>query len=140
MSTFASCIITNTNQPIRVELTLDHSLVSASSLSISFKGIQNLASELGSGTVIVYTKYNSIMIDDTGTDESDRTVTTSSYGMDLPFSHLVISPSTEAYPATYSMTLLPPVSFPSSAIILLSFPSYFNRALGSTLHCSLPSL
>jgi len=68
--------MTNKLQPIRIELKLDSDYIydSTKNIVVVFKNIQNLASELRSGNIIVMTKYNNMIIDDTGTDETNRKV------------------------------------------------------------------
>ena len=95
--------MTNKLQPIRIELKLDSSYIydSTKNIVVVFKNIQNLASELRSGNIIVMTKYNNMIIDDTGTDETNRKVQTTQYAEDLSIISFAFHPLNEAEEASY---------------------------------------
>lgn len=62
-------------------------------------------------------KYNQVMVDDTGSDEANRWVTTTSYAIDLMYSSLIYKPTNIGLPATYSFALQPTLPFLSSAFL-----------------------
>lgn len=128
--------MTNKLQPIRIELKLDSDYIydSTKNIVVVFKNIQNLASELRSGNIIVMTKYNNMIIDDTGTDETNRKVQTSQYAEDLTPVTTEFWPVNESEEATYKMILKPTLgTFSSTSFIYVKFPKQYRSGLTKQL-------
>lgn len=84
------------------------------------------------------TKYNNMIIDDTGTDETNRKVQTTQYAEDLTIISFEFQPLNEAEEATYKITLKPaPTSatFSKSSFIYVKFPKQFMVGLGNRISC-----
>ena len=130
--------MTNKLQPIRIELKLDsdYNYDANKNIVVVFKNIQNLASELRSGNIIVMTKYNNMIIDDTGTDETNRKVQTSQYAEDLAIVGVEFYPLNESEEATYKITLKSNSgSFSKTSFIYVKFPKQYRSGLSKKLQC-----
>ena len=99
-------------------------------INIIFPHIINFNSELSSGDIIVRVVYDGIVLDQAGTTDTNRKAITGVLSATLGYSSFSFVPKTEGQYATYSVTLKPPASFNSNALIQFEFPHQFPRGLG----------
>ncbi len=80
-------------------------------------GIRNFKPELNSGVVVIRTIYDNVILDESGTSETNRKASFGVSASLLNYSDLTFYPKTEGTQAIYHFTLRPKIKFDYTAII-----------------------
>jgi hypothetical protein len=105
-------------------------------IRITFPQIKNFNAELSSGVVTVSTYYDGLVLDESGSDVSNRKAITSKEALPLTVSSFDYYPRNEGSPARYMFTIAPVVNVDSKAVIMIEFPYDYPKGLGNNIVCT----
>ena len=138
LKSFKSCTYQAGLNPI-VSIVLDQRLdiePGMEPVRITFPQIKNFNAELSSGVVSVSTYYDGLVLDESGSDVSNRKAITSKEALPLTVSSFDYYPKNEGGPARYLFTIAPVVNVDSTAVIVIEFPYDYPKGLGSNIVCT----
>ena len=110
-------------------------------VNIILPGIKNFVPELSSGTVKVTTTYDSINLDESSDDATNRKATTANAASEVTIGAFSISPKNEGSVSTLTTTLqLAIPSTDTSWFIIFEFPYDWPKGLGEKIRCTSTAL
>ena len=89
----------------------------------TFRKIMNFSPQLASSVVIIKTYYDNQILDDSGSDETNRKAVTGLSNSVLTTLSFSCTPKTEGETASYSVTVKPKVNIPSTGTLIFEFPA-----------------
>jgi hypothetical protein len=107
---------------------------------LTFPHIRNFNSELSSGVVVVATYYDGLVLDESGSDVTNRKAVTSKEALALSVTGFDYYPRNAGNVARYVFTMAPVVNVDSTAVIVVEFPYEFPKDLGSNIVCTSAAL
>ena len=107
---------------------------------ITFPHIKNFNAELSSGVVVVTTFYDGLVLDESGSDSTNRKAVTSKEALPLSVTAFDYYPRNGGNIARYTFTMAPVVNVDSTGVIMIEFPYEFPKSLGSNIVCRSPQL
>jgi len=137
LKTYKNCTW-KTTQPI-IEIYIDEALTIEPGMEpvrIMLPHIMNFNAELSSGVVKVTTSFDGLVIDESGTDESNRKATTSKTAALLASCSVAYEPKNEGNVARYTFTFTSKIGVDKSAVIQFEFPYEFPKKLGTNIVCT----
>jgi len=120
LKTFKSCTLDSTSNAITIVLDTELRIEAGMQpIIVSIPNVKNFAEDLNSGVVVVRTLYDAVVLDDSGTTETNRKATSGLAAKLFDASNYTLTfyPTTEGSLGTYEIKLIPTL----------------NMALGATL-------
>lgn len=105
-------------------------------VKVTFPQIKNFNAELSSGVISVSTYYDGLVLDESGSDVSNRKAITSKEALPLSVTSFNYYPKNEGSPARYLFTIAPVVNVDSKAVIMIEFPYEYPKGLGNNIVCT----
>lgn len=109
-------------------------------LYLTFYNVLNFNAERTSGVVTVTTYYDSVILDQSGSNELNRKAETSFVAHSLTIADFSFTPINEGEIANYTVVIIPTYTFYSNATIQFNFPPEYPRGLGDLIHCFAPDI
>ncbi|CAD8148432.1 unnamed protein product [Paramecium octaurelia] len=141
LKTMKDCSIEN----LTVRITLDTELRIEAGMEpviVTILNVRNFNEDKNSGVIVVQTIYDAVVLDDSGTTETNRKATSglkATFMTNTQYS-LLYYPLTEGVQATYELTLKPTLDIQVTATIVVEFPAMFPYGLGGSVGCDIPLL
>lgn len=104
-------------------------------IRITFPHIKNFNAELSSGVIVVTTYYDGLVLDESGSDSTNRKAVTSKEALPLSVTSFDYYPRNGGNIARYTFTIAPVVNVDSTGVIVIEFPYEFPKGLGSNIVC-----
>lgn len=110
---------------------------------VRIPNVRNFNEDLYSGVVVVSTMYDGVVLDASGTTDTNRKALTGAAASFLTTNtqySLTFYPLNEGQLATYDITIIPVLAFGTTATIMVQFPNGFPLGLGGSVGCQIPQL
>jgi hypothetical protein len=136
LKTFRDCTWSATNPVIQIFLDKRFEVEAGQEpIRLHFPHIKNFNAELSSGVVKVTTYFDGLVLDESGSEETNRKCFTVKTAAVLAVSNFDYYPRNEGNIATYKFRMTPTIAVGTEGVITLEFPYEFPKGLGTNIVC-----